>query len=59
MVGHSLEGVRSGAQQDVAERALLWRHIGRQEVLFHLWKHEERKMVQSLDCCFALMNKMK
>jgi len=36
VVGQSLERVRPGAQQDVAERALSGRHIGGQEVPFHL-----------------------
>lgn len=45
VIGQSLECVRSGAQQDVAERILSGRLIGRQEVPFHLHKEEEHRMV--------------
>lgn len=41
MVGQTLESVRPGAQQDVAERALSGRHVGRQEVPLHLQVGEE------------------
>lgn len=41
VVGQSLERVRPGAQQDVAERALSGRHVGRQEVPLHLQVEED------------------
>lgn len=41
VVGQSLESVRPGAQQDVAERALSGRRVGRQEVPLHLRVEEE------------------
>lgn len=43
VVGQSLESVGAGAQQDVAEGPLSGGRIGRQEVPFHLQKHEEER----------------
>lgn len=40
VVGQTLQSVRTGAQQDVTERPLSGRLVGRQEVPLHLQEEE-------------------
>lgn len=58
-VGQGRQGVGAAAEQDVAEGSVDGRHVGREEVVFHLERHRgDGQMSRSLDCIITVIENL-